>query len=156
MTSQERNQDPVDDPDDGRSPDQLTEPPPPLAPFKHLAFALLWSATLVSNIGTWMNDVGAGWLMTTLSPSPAAVAFVQAATTLPVFLFALPAGALADIVDRRKLLLVVNSLLGVTAAIMTLLVAGERMTVELLLLFTFLLGSGAAFLAPAWQAIVPM
>lgn len=116
---------------------------------------MLWVATVVSNIGTWMNDVGAGWLMTELAPSPAMVALVQAATTLPVFLFALPAGALADIVDRRRLLLISNLLMGLTAASMTILVATGAMTAPLLLLFTFLLGAGAAFVAPAWQAIVP-
>jgi ABC-type uncharacterized transport system permease subunit len=78
------------------------------SPFAHRAFALLWVATLISNIGTWMHDVGAGWLMTTLNPSPAIVVLVQAATTAPIFLFALFAGALADRVDRRRFLLLVN------------------------------------------------
>jgi hypothetical protein len=63
------------------------------APFGQTAFALLWTATLISTIGTWMHDGGAGSLMTTLSPSPAVVASVQAATTLPMFCFALLAGA---------------------------------------------------------------
>lgn len=125
------------------------------APFAHLPFAVLWIATVVSNVGTWMNDVGSGWLMTELSPSPLVVAAVQAATTLPVFLFALLAGAIADIVDRRKLLLIVNAMLGVTATALALIVAADIMTPALLLLFTFALGTGAAFLAPAWQAIVP-
>ena len=127
----------------------------PLAPFGYHAFAVLWVATVVSNVGTWMNDVGAAWLMTELAPSPALVALVQTATTLPVFLFALPAGAIADIVDRRKMLLLVNVLMAIAAGSMTLLVWSDAMTVELLLLFTFLLGTGAAFIAPAWQAIVP-
>ena len=127
----------------------------PLAPFGYRAFAILWIATVVSNVGTWMNDVGAAWLMTELAPSPALVALVQTATTLPVFLLALPAGAIADIVDRRKLLLLVNLLMAVTASLMTILVWSGAMTVELLLLFTFLLGAGAAFIAPTWQAIVP-
>lgn len=125
------------------------------APLGHASFAVLWIATVVSNVGTWMNDVGAGWLMTELSPSPAIVAAVQAATTLPVFLFALLAGAIADIVDRRRMLLLVNALLAVVAFAMTFVVWQERMTPVLLLIFTFLLGTGAAFLAPAWQAIVP-
>lgn len=125
------------------------------SPFRQKAFAVLWIATVVSNIGTWMNDVGAGWLMTSLAPSPQIVAMVQAATTLPVFLFAILAGAVADIVDRRKLLLVVNIFLSVVAFILAALVRAEAMTPVLLLIFTFLLGSGAAFIAPAWQAIVP-
>lgn len=125
------------------------------APFRSLPFALLWTATVVSNIGTWMHDVGAGWLMTTLSPSPVMVSLVQAATTLPVFLFALLAGAVADIVDRRRLLLIVNLLMGVLAGLFAVIVASGQASVELLLVFTFLLGTGAAFVAPAWQAIVP-
>ncbi|MEN1727799.1 MAG: MFS transporter, partial [Pseudomonadota bacterium] len=105
--------------------------------------------------GTWMNEVGAGWLMTDLSDSPLMVASVQAATTLPVFLFAVLAGAIADIVDRRRLLLIVNLMLAGVAALLALLVSIERITPLLLLVFTFLLGTGAAFIAPAWQAIVP-
>lgn len=126
-----------------------------LSPLGRKAFAILWVATVVSNVGTWMNDVGAGWLITELSPSPATVALMQAATTLPVFLFALPAGALADIVDRRRLLIAVNLAMAATAATVAALVAAGAMTTELLLLFTFLVGAGAAFVAPAWQAIVP-
>ena len=125
------------------------------APFGRPAFAVLWTATVVSNVGTWMNDVGAGWLMTELSPSPLVVAAVQAATTLPVFLFALPAGAIADIVDRRRMLLVVNIALFVVVSLLAVVVAAGAMTPLLLLVFTFLIGTGAAFLAPAWQAIVP-
>ncbi|MGP1255844.1 MAG: MFS transporter [Kiloniellales bacterium] len=125
------------------------------APFGHSAFAVLWTATVLSNVGTWMHDVGAGWLMTELSPSPFVVAAVQAATTLPIFLFALLAGAVADIVDRRKLLIGVNAAMGVTAGALALLVSLDLMTPLGLIVFTFLLGTGAAFMAPAWQAIVP-
>ncbi|MEM8811028.1 MAG: MFS transporter [Pseudomonadota bacterium] len=129
--------------------------PSSLAPLGRPIFAMLWVATVVSNVGTWMHDVGAGWLMTTLSSSPVLVALVQTATTLPVFLFVLPAGVLADLMDRRKILLTVNLAMAVIAGTMTALVWYDAMTPELLLLFTFLLGSGAAFMAPAWQAIVP-
>ncbi|WP_118138579.1 MFS transporter [Oceanicella sp. SM1341] len=134
-------------------------PAPPAAsawsPFRYRAFALLWTATLVSNIGTWMNDVGSGWLMTVLSPSPAVVALVQSATTAPVFLFALFAGALADRIDRRRYLIVVNAIVAVVVAVLALVTSLGLMTPELLLLFTFLIGTGAAFVAPAWQAVVP-
>lgn len=126
-----------------------------LSPFRHRAFAVLWTATVVSNVGTWMNDVGAGWLMTTLAPSPLLVSLVQAATALPVFLFALPAGALADLVDRRRMLLLVQILMAVAAGGFAALVWFGTMMPWLLLLFTALLGTGAAFTAPAWQAIVP-
>ncbi len=125
------------------------------APFRHRAFALLWVATLVSNIGTWMHEVGAGWLMTTLAPSPAVVALVQAATTLPIFCFALLAGALADRLDKRRLLIGINIVLMLIVATLALLVRGEAMTPVLLIAFTFAIGTGAAFMAPAWQAVVP-
>ncbi|MEM9670502.1 MAG: MFS transporter [Pseudomonadota bacterium] len=124
-------------------------------PFAHGGFTLLWTATLVSNIGTWMHDVGAGWLMTTLTPSPATVALVQAATTAPIFLFALFAGALADCVDKKKLLIIVNIAMAITAGLMTLAVQSDMMSPALLIIFTFALGAGAAFIAPAWQAVVP-
>ncbi|HEY0962902.1 MAG TPA: MFS transporter [Pseudomonadales bacterium] len=125
------------------------------APLGNTGFALLWGATLVSNTGTWMHEVGAGWLMTTLAPSPVLVALVQAANTFPIFLFALFAGALADRVDRRRLLLVINALMLCVVALLTLLVHLQRLTPLLLLLFTLVLGTGAAFMAPAWQSVVP-
>jgi predicted MFS family arabinose efflux permease len=125
------------------------------SPFAYRAFALLWTASLVSNVGTWMHDVGASWLMTTMNPSPAVVVLVQAATTAPIFLFALFAGALADRVDRRRFLLVVNlALIGITGTMAALTAAGI-MTPALLLGFTFAIGIGAALMAPAWQAVVP-
>ncbi len=125
------------------------------SPFQFRAFSLLWVATLISNIGTWMQDVGAGWLMTTLSPSPAIVALVQSATTAPIFLFALFAGALADRIDKRWFLIIINCLLALIVTVMAVLTALGLMTPALLLAFTFAVGTGAAFMAPAWQAIVP-
>ncbi|MAZ21062.1 MFS transporter [Roseovarius sp.] len=125
------------------------------APFAHWAFALLWTATLISNTGTWMHEVGAGWLMTTLAPEPAVVTLVQAATTLPFFCFALFAGTLADRLDKRRLLIVINLVLTVVISLLALLVWQEAMTPLLLILFTFAIGTGAAFMAPAWQAVVP-
>jgi hypothetical protein len=100
-----------------------------------------------------MHDVGAGWLMSELSPSPFGVAAVQSATTLPVLLFALVAGAIADIVNRRKLLIAVNGLMALAATMLAILASLNRVTPLVLLLFTFLLGTGAAFIAPTWQAI---
>ncbi|HEX9181165.1 MAG TPA: MFS transporter, partial [Burkholderiales bacterium] len=73
----------------------------PWSPLRRPWFRALWIAMLVSNTGTWMQDVGAGWLMTSLAPTPVMVALVQAATALPTFFLAIPAGALADIADRR-------------------------------------------------------
>ncbi|MGE5233084.1 MAG: MFS transporter, partial [Acidobacteriota bacterium] len=72
------------------------------APLRQPAFRALWIASVASNVGTWMHEVGAGWLMTSLAPSPVMVSLVQAATSLPMFLLALPAGVLADLVDRRR------------------------------------------------------
>lgn len=136
----------------------LTAPPAApsaWAPFGYSAFALLWTATLISNVGTWMHDVGAGWLMTTLNSSPAVVSLVQAATTLPVFLFALYAGTLADRLDKRKMLIAVNVILLALISVLTVLVHFALVTPLLLILFTLAIGTGTAFMAPAWQAIVP-
>jgi MFS family permease len=79
-----------------------------LAPFRDRAFAVLWLATVVSNIGTWMQSAAASWLMTGLNPDAFVVSLVQVAASLPMFLFALPAGALADIIDRRRLLIAIQ------------------------------------------------
>ncbi|SSW63050.1 MFS transporter [Achromobacter agilis] len=125
------------------------------SPFASRNFTVLWVATVLSNIGTWMHDVGAGWLMTSMSPSPMMVAMVQTATSLPVFLLSLPAGALADIVDRRRLLLLVQVGLCVVAAALAWLVWAGLATPVALLLFTLAMGTGTALIAPAWQAIVP-
>jgi MFS family permease len=125
------------------------------SPLRHRTFAVLWTATLISNIGTWMHDLAAGWLMTTLAPSPAMVAMVQAAMMLPIFLFSLPAGALADMVDRRRMLIVVQMLMLVLAAVLSLLVFLGSITPGLLLALTFGLGVCTAAMSPAWQAIVP-
>src|SRR5215203_2115971 len=75
------------------------------SPLRLPLFRALWLAAVASNVGTWMHNVGAEWLMTTLAPKPLLVALMQTAETAPTFLLALPAGALADIVDRRRLLI---------------------------------------------------
>jgi MFS family permease len=125
------------------------------APLRQPVFRALWLASLVSNLGTWLQNVGAGWLMTSLTPSPLPVALVQAATTLPVFLLALPAGALADVIDRRRLLLVAQGWMLVAAAALAAVTAAGVVTPWLLLALTFALGLGFALNAPAWQAVVP-
>jgi MFS family permease len=136
----------------------LNTPVPPLspfAPFRHRAFALLWTATLISNIGTWMHDVSAAWLMTSLSPSPFVVSLVQAATTAAMALFALPAGAMADLFDRKRLLLLLTGLKFALAAALGALALAGRVDVAMLLLVTFLLGVASAFMGPVWQSVVP-
>jgi MFS family permease len=116
---------------------------------------MLWIASIVSNIGSWMHEVGAGWLMTSLAPSPLMVALVQAATTAPVFLLALPAGALADIVDRRRYLIASQIWMMITAATLGALTLSGMTTALILLIFTFALGIGTAMMMPAWGAITP-
>ena len=125
------------------------------SPLRESVFRALWIATVVSNIGTWMQDVGEAWLMTSLTPSPVLVALVETAGSLPVVLVALPAGALADVVDRRRLLLVMQSWMCVAAGAMGVLALMGYMTPGRLLLLTFLLGVGTAMSNPAWQAITP-
>lgn len=137
---------------EGKPPREHTSP---WRPFQVRAFAVIWSASLVSNTGTWLQQMGAAWLMTTLQPSPLLVALVQSATLVPVFLFALAAGALADIVNRRMLLLVVQSAMAVVAVGLGVVVHLGQITPWTLLAFTFALGMGQAFSGPAWQAVVP-
>jgi MFS family permease len=125
------------------------------APLRYPIYRALWTAQLVSNVGTWMQNVGAVWLMGSLSGSPALVALVQSAVTLPVFLTALPAGALADIVDRRRLLVVTQTWMLLSAAALAILTWQDAVTPALLLALTFSLGLGTAMNMPAWQAIQP-
>ncbi len=125
------------------------------APLKVPLFRMVWIAALASNIGTWMHDVGAGWLMTSLSPSPVMVALVQTATTLPVFLLAMPAGALSDIIDRRRYLIAVQVWMMGIALLLTWTVLAGVMTPWLLVLLTFGMGLGTAMMLPAWAAVTP-
>jgi len=102
-----------------------------------------------------MYSAASGWLMTTLNPDPLIVSMVQVATSLPMLLFALPAGALADIVDRRRLLIVAEIATTIVSAILAGLVWLSLVTPSILLIFTFLVGVGSALTAPAWQSVVP-
>lgn len=125
------------------------------SPLAQPVFRALWFATVISYIGTWMQDVGAGWLMASLASSPLMVALVQAASTIPMFLLALPAGALADIVDRRRLLLAAQAVMFGGALLLGLLTLFGQTTPWVLLTCTFVIGVGTALNAPAWQAITP-
>ena len=113
-------------------------------PLSHPVFRALWIASLVSNIGTWMQNVSAAWAMTSLSPSPLMVALVQSATSLPVFLVGLPAGALADIVDRRRLLIVSQAWMLFAAGALGWLTIAHLATPWTLLALSFALGVGSA------------
>lgn len=127
----------------------------PWAPLREPLFRSLWIAAVISYTGTWMQNVGAGWLMTELTTSPLMVSLVQAASAIPVFLVVLPAGALADIVDRRSLLLFTQGWMILAAAALGLLTLFSAVSPWMLLAFTFLLGVGAVMNDPAWQAITP-
>lgn len=124
-------------------------------PLQNSVFRALWIATVVSSVGSWMQDVGESWLMTSLATSPVLVALVETAGSLPVVLVALPAGALADIVDRRHLLLAMQIWMFIAAGAMGILAFVGHMTPGRLLSLTFLLGVGTAMSNPVWQAITP-
>lgn len=125
------------------------------SPLRHRVFRTMWIAMTVSNFGTWMHDLSAGWLMTALSDSYLMVALVQTATSLPFFFLAFPAGTLADIVDRRRLLLVTNAwMLGAAAVLGAVTLAGHTTPWSLLGL-TFAIGVGNAMMRPAWAASIP-
>ena len=126
----------------------------PWEPLSKPLFRSLWIAAIASNMATWMHDVGAAWLMTSLAPSPLMVSMVQASTSLPLFVLALPAGAFADVFDRRRLLLLTQAWMLVAAAGLAMLTAIGITGPLLLLGFTFAIGIGTAFNAPAWQAIL--
>jgi len=125
------------------------------APLGEPLFRSLWIAAVISYTGTWMQNVGAGWMMTQLTMSPLMVGLVQAASTLPVFLVILPAGALADMVDRRRFLLLTQGWMVLAAGALGTLTLLHEVGPWTLLLFTFLLGLGAVMNDPAWQAITP-
>jgi predicted MFS family arabinose efflux permease len=134
--------------------------PPPRSgsvwrPFRHATFAVLWTATVIANIGTWMYTAASGWLMTSLNTDPLIVSLVQVAASLPIFLIAIPAGALADIVDRRRFLIGAEIASTAVAAIFAAMVGLNLVTPLSLLVFTFLIGAFGALAAPAWQSIVP-
>jgi MFS family permease len=125
------------------------------APLRIGVFRGLFIAALTSNIGTWMQTVGAQWFLVERKASPTIVALVQTASLTPTLLLALFAGALADRVDRRLLLIVVQAYAAVATAVLTALaVAGVLDAVSLLVLL-FAIGCAAALTTPAWQAIQP-
>lgn len=130
-------------------------PRSPWSPLSNTVFRWLWIASVASNIGTWLQNVGASWLMATISSKASEVAFVQAATSLPMFLLSLPSGALADVLDRRKVLLFTQIWMTVAAAALGIVTVTGAATPGNLLFFTFALGLGAAMNGPAWQAITP-
>lgn len=127
----------------------------PWAPLRRRTFTILWVAQMGSNIGVWMQVVGAQWFLVESAHSPALVAWVQAATLIPVLFLALPSGALADGYNRRTILLTSTATSCVLAAVLTGFALTDQLTSWSLLAMLFLLGAANAFTLPAWQAIQP-
>jgi MFS family permease len=119
------------------------------------AFRWLWFGVLVSWIGTWMQSVGAQWLVVDAPNAPVLVSLVQAASTLPVMLLAFPGGVLADSFDRRWLLLSVQGYVFTVGVLLAVLTAAGHMPPALLIVFTFALGAAVAVQQPAWGATIP-
>jgi len=118
-------------------------------------FRTLWIASLTSNVGTWMHEAAAGWLMASLTSSPVLIALMQTATSIPALVLALPAGALADVVDRRKMLLFTQGSMLVVAVSLAMLTFFDLTSPFILLILTLAIGAGAAMNSPAWQATTP-
>jgi MFS family permease len=127
----------------------------PWAPLGIRVFRMLWLASLVSNIGSWMHLVASAWLMTSLTASAALVALLQTANAGPSFVFALPAGALADVLDRRRLVVVTQAWQLVVAGALGVITLAHMTTPAVLLAMTFALAVGAALGSPAFSALTP-
>ncbi|MCB6180026.1 MFS transporter [Rhodobacter sp. Har01] len=130
----------------------MTDARSPLAPLSHPNFRLIWTATLVSNLGSLVQGVGAAWQMAELTSSERMVALVQASTTLPILVLAVAAGAVADNFDRRRVMLAAQGFMAVVSALLALAAWAEVLGPWRLLAFTFLLGLGSALHLPSWQA----
>ncbi|HKW02599.1 MAG TPA: MFS transporter [Vicinamibacterales bacterium] len=125
------------------------------SPLRHPLFRSRWIASIISNVGTWMQDTSATWLMTILTGSPLLIALMQTAASLPVLVLGLPAGAMADILDRRRVLIFWQFWMLAAALVLSVVTLAGGMGPWLLLSLTLLLNVGAAMNNPAWQAIVP-
>lgn len=137
------------------TPAPLVDSRSPWEPLKVPMFRALWTASLISNLGTWMQQIANGWLMTSLHPAPLMVSLVEVANTLPMALLALPAGALADLIDRRRYLLVTQTWMLIASGLMGLLTYTGYMTAPLLVLCTFVMGLGVALNSPGWHSVTP-
>ncbi len=127
----------------------------PFAPLKIPLFRSFWIAGLISNLGTWMHETGAQWLMTSLVPSPEMVSAVRTSMTIPIFFLALPAGVWADRFDRRKWLLGTQTVLLLIATLIAALAYMQWMSPWLLLVLTAAMGIGMILNQPAWQSLTP-
>ncbi|RYY27915.1 MAG: MFS transporter [Sphingomonadales bacterium] len=127
---------------------------PSLAPLRHPLFLAIWSAYLLSSIGTQVQSVGAAWTMTMLTDSPGKISLITTATALPMLLFAVPSGAIGDMFDRRRVLIVAQIIMLTAASILALCTLAGWTTPLLLISCTFIIGCGFALNAPSWQAMV--
>ena len=132
----------------------MAEPVAMTAPLRRGVFRALWFASVASNVGTWMQEVGAAWLMTSLSASPLHVTLIQAGSSVPLFLLAVPSGALADIVDRRRMLLATQTWMLLAATALGVVTLTGHVSPAVLLLVTCAMGFGVALNGPAWQAVI--
>src|ERR1700724_3769178 len=133
----------------------MQEVPSLWRPLRTPIFRSLLIADVVSDIGTFMQTVGAAWLMVSLGAGPMYVALTQTASALPFFVFALPAGAIGDIVDRRRLILYTECWMVGVATVLAVATIGRFMSPWLLLGLTFALSAGDAIETPTWRAILP-
>ncbi|MBW8857403.1 MAG: MFS transporter, partial [Bradyrhizobium sp.] len=124
------------------------------APLRHPVFRRIWFASLVSNLGILIQGVGAAWAMTQMAASADRVALVQTALMLPIMLISMPAGAIADMYDRRIVTLISLCIALTGATALTVLAGLNLITPETLLAFCFVVGSGNALFGPAWQSSV--
>ncbi|MDB6141450.1 MAG: hypothetical protein JWP80_494, partial [Pseudomonas sp.] len=124
------------------------------SPLRHKSFFWLWTAGAIVNLAIWMQTVGAAWIMTTLSTSPLMVSLVQTAVSLPVFLFGLPGGVIADLVDRRKWLMLTQAIMLIAGVALSLLSFSGMLADWSLLVFTFMLGTGSALSMSAWMVTI--
>src|ERR1700747_660588 len=124
-------------------------------PLRTPIFRNLLIADVMSDVGAFMQTVGAGWLMVSLNAGPLYVALTQTASALPFFVFALPAGAIGDIVDRRKLILFTEVWMAAVAIVLAGVTLGGLLSPGLLLILTFALSAGDAVESPTWRAVLP-
>ncbi|HEX9082375.1 MAG TPA: MFS transporter [Holophagaceae bacterium] len=127
----------------------------PYAPLRNRLFLAIWIAAMASNVGTWIQSVGEKWLMGELTRSPLLMSLIETGSTLPMLVLSMPGGAIADIVDRRKLLLATQTWMLLVAGAMALLSGLHLVTPGILIGMSLLLGVGGALNAPAWAATVP-
>ena len=133
----------------------MTDAKSPFAPLRSKIFFAIWIAAMASNVGTWVQSVGEKWLMGEITRSPLLMSLIETGATLPMLVLSMPGGAIADIVDRRRLLLATQTWMAMAAAAMAILSALHLVTPGVLISMSLLLGLGAALNAPAWQASVP-